>query len=194
MWQMIVDTSSQRLYIAFVFDGEVKYCIDEMGKNNHSDYLMQDIEDGIEKLNINIKDFDEFIVGIGPGRYTGLRIGLTVLKMFSWTLKKPLFTLSSLDILSSAYYKTDGNYKVMLRAKRGYSYTKVVSIKSGVRKVIEEEKFSSDEEFLEKYPTELLIDNSNAKIDIVRILSLKAEVTDIRGIEPNYLRTEQDVL
>lgn len=200
MLQMLLDTSSTILYIAFVRDKEVIYESINEGKNNHSDNLLKLIQEGLKKNNLEVKDFDKIVLGKGPGMYTGLRVSMTVAKMFSWTLNIPLYTISSIDLLISGYYKKNGIYAVMLKAKKDHSYTKVVRIKNGEITVLRKEEFMNNEEFFsslreEKIVYDYLIDNSNVKINTLEICKHDKKdeqelVTNIHALEPNYLRAD----
>ena len=139
-----------------------------------------------------IKDFNNIIIGVGPGAYTGLRVSMTVAKMFAWTLKIPLYTVSSLDLLTSGYYNQDGLYGVMLKAKKNYSYTKIFSIENGKYKQIEYEMFLLVTEFKNKiasYQNIKLIQNDNILINPLLLTKLHVnKVDNIHILEPNYLR------
>ena len=138
MLEMLLDTSSTILYIASVKDKKVIYESISEGKNNHSDNLLKNITEGLENNALNkkleIKDFDKIILGKGPGMYTGLRVSMTVAKMFAWTLNIPLFCVSSIDLLVSDYFNKDGIYAIMLKAKKDHSYTKVIRIKNNKKR------------------------------------------------------------
>lgn len=194
MKQIIIDSSSKILYIAFVDNNKIIYESCKQGVNNHSDNLIKKIKEGLDKTNLKIKDFDSFIIGNGPGRYTGLRVGLAVLKTFSWTLNKPLYTLSSIDILFSGYLNTPGKYGIMLRAKKEYSYTKVMEVTKDV--CLYKEEFKNDQEFILENQDCIILKNEDIKIDIIALLNLQNYhlVDKIHLISPNYLRKEKDVL
>lgn len=198
MLEMILDTSSTILYIAFVKDEKVIYESISEGKNNHSDNLLKNIEEGLSLNKLEVKDFDRIILGKGPGMYTGLRVSMTVAKMFAWTLKMPLYCISSIDLLISDYFNKDGIYPIMIKAKKDHSYTKIVKINNGNVEVLRQEEFMNNEEFLNvlknmnlKY--DFIIDNSSMKINtlnIVKSKELQELVTNIHALEPNYLRAD----
>lgn len=200
MLKMVMDTSTQILYISFVKDDKVIYESITQGKNNHSDNLLKNIEEGLKQNKLEVKDFDSFILGVGPGMYTGLRVAMTVAKMFCWSLNKPLYAVSSIDILTSGYFNKDGIYPVMLHAKKGYSYTKVFEIKNGKYNTIKKEMFLSQDEFLEEIKNikaECVIsnevENNNVKINILDLIKheeLFTKVENIHALEPNYLRED----
>lgn len=193
MRTMIIDTSTQLLIVSFVVDDKIIYEAKQMGSNNHSDHLLEYIKEGLKKANLEVKDFDRIIIGIGPGAYTGLRVSLTVAKMFSWTLNIPLYTISSLDLLTSEALSIDGIYAVMMKAKKGYIYGKVISVKNQELTIIEPETFMEKPTFealISKYDYKL-IDEEHIAYSALNVKdNLLTKVEDVTFLEPNYLRGE----
>ncbi len=50
---------------------------------------------------LELKEVDGISCGIGPGSYTALRVGLSIAKAISFTLKKPVMSLNAFDLLFS---------------------------------------------------------------------------------------------
>lgn len=188
MRALVLDTSTNLLYISFLENDKVIYEIQSMGLNNHSDHLLPLIEEGLSKCNLQIKDFDKIILGIGPGAYTGLRVSMSVAKMFSWTLNIPLYSISSLDLLSSGY-KEDGFYSISLKAKKGFIYHKAFQIINGVKTIITADSFVG-EDYIDKYSEQFkLIKNDNVLVDSLNIKEEEMQLVDnVHSLEPNYLR------
>ncbi len=192
MKTMFMDTSTQNLFVGFFEDNNIIYYYTQAGNNNHSDYLLTNIENGLKEHDLKVSDFDRIIVGIGPGAYTGLRVGLTVAKMFSWTLNIPLYTISSLDILFTGV-KNDGIYPVATKAKKDYVYSKVLEIKNGNYNVLKEEVFLEKTLFLEslkQYNVTKFIDENNFELNLLNLERFITKVEDVTFLEPNYLRGE----
>ncbi len=61
--------------------------------------LLFAVNSGLAVLKKTIGDIDTIAVGTGPGSFTGLRIGIAIAKSISWTLKKRIVGLSSLELL-----------------------------------------------------------------------------------------------
>ena len=188
---MVLDTSSSYLFINFIEDNKIIYTVMSEGKNNHSDNLLKDIKEGLDKLALEVKDFDAFVCGKGPGMYTGLRVSMTVAKTFAWTLNKPLYVVSSLDLLASDYLNKDGKYAIMMKAKKDYSYTKIFEVKDNKYNLLKQEEFLNNEDFLNICSNCEIIDNSKIKIDVMKLNDSMFEyVNNIHALEPNYLRSD----
>lgn len=188
MKTLVLDTSTNLLYICFIENNKRIYEVKSIGSNNHSDYLLKLIETGLKENNMEVKDFDQIILGKGPGAYTGLRVSMSVAKMFSWTLNIPLYTISSLDLLTSGY-KEEGLYLIKFKAKKGYIYHKAFEIKNTSKKIITNDTFVS-EDYINNYPNPtLIITNDLLNIDCLNIPKEELElVSNIHALEPNYLR------
>ncbi|GAB1401977.1 tRNA (adenosine(37)-N6)-threonylcarbamoyltransferase complex dimerization subunit type 1 TsaB [Elusimicrobiota bacterium] len=65
----------------------------------HSETLIPTIEKMLNELNWKIKDIDKFAVSSGPGSFTGIRVGMTVVKTLAQSLNKPVVCFDCLSIL-----------------------------------------------------------------------------------------------
>lgn len=97
---LAVDTSTNVATVAVVIDGilEGEY-ISNKGKT-HSQRLMPMIDELLKTLAIKSNDIDAFSAAVGPGSFTGLRIGVTTIKGFGFALNKPVIGINTLDAMA----------------------------------------------------------------------------------------------
>lgn len=69
-------------------------------KSTHSERLMTEIEHCLKQSGIKISDIDVFAVATGPGSFTGLRIGLSTVKGFSYATGKQIVSVPTLEALA----------------------------------------------------------------------------------------------
>jgi tRNA threonylcarbamoyladenosine biosynthesis protein TsaB len=97
---LAIDTSSKRLCVGLMNrKGKiVKYNINA-GKR-HTELLVPTIKKALARAKLSLKEIDYLAVGLGPGSFTGLRIGLATIKGFAAALEKPVVGLPTLDVLA----------------------------------------------------------------------------------------------
>lgn len=190
MRTLIIDTSTEYLYVSFVENEKEIFSFLEEGKNDHSEKLVKKIEEGLKKLSLEVKDFDNIIVGIGPGSYTGLRISLTVCKIFSWTLQIPLYTVSSLNVISSGYFNKAGKYAVTMKCKRNVLYVRNLESDGKCFTNESQEEVVSDEDFLSNLDkNNQVIGKEQYSFNGVNITKMNlTKINDVHSLTPNYMR------
>ena len=119
--RLVIDSATKYLYVALYEDNKCLGKYYESGNNDHSTKLMIEIERIFSISNTKVANLDEIIIGIGPGSYTGLRIGVVVAKMFGWNNDIPVRTISSLALMASSY---EGEEYILseIDARRGNSF------------------------------------------------------------------------
>ena len=96
-----LDTSSKRLCLGIM---NYKGKIVEYNVNSGircTELLLPTIKKALRQIKLSLNEVDYFAIGLGPGSFTGLRIGLATIKGFAQALGTPIIGLPSLDILAS---------------------------------------------------------------------------------------------
>lgn len=96
---LTLDTNSDILSACTTDNEKLLSEISIYNLKNHSINSINIIDCVLKNSNITINDVDGFILSKGPGSFTGLRIAFSIIKAFSFSLKKPMISLSSLDSL-----------------------------------------------------------------------------------------------
>lgn len=117
-----VDTSTQNACAAIMsHEGLIaEYTISN--KKTHSQNIMPMIEDMMQKSGLTMDMIDAFAVTVGPGSFTGLRIGMATVKTFSQVMKKPIVGVSTLEALAESHIMTDNLICPIIDARRGDVY------------------------------------------------------------------------
>jgi len=105
------DTSFRRgfLVAAEMADGQspshsvIHAQILEVDQRQHSEGLLLGISRALEELRWKLPELSAIAVGIGPGSFTGIRIGLTTARTLGQMLGIPILVISSLELLENAY-------------------------------------------------------------------------------------------
>ena len=121
---LYIDTSSSYLYSAIVEDDKLVASVSEEYGQSLSEIALPKIVEMFEKNNLSPKDVDKIIVVNGPGSFTGIRIGITISKVYAWSLNTPITTITSLEAMSLSM-KDNKIHVPMLNARRGYVYAAI---------------------------------------------------------------------
>ncbi|MBF0595366.1 MAG: tRNA (adenosine(37)-N6)-threonylcarbamoyltransferase complex dimerization subunit type 1 TsaB [Candidatus Omnitrophica bacterium] len=121
---LAVDTSTRHLSIA-VTDGDHLIAARNVPpKRDLSLSISFDIERALKKANLVLHDIDGFVIGLGPGSFTGLRVGMSMMKAFIMVTEKPVVGVSSLDAIAMNVRATHPvNVCVINDARRGLLYS-----------------------------------------------------------------------
>lgn len=79
------------------------------GKATHSTKLFSLIEESLAECGITVRDVELICAGIGPGSFTGIRIGLATARMLAQVLSVPLVGLKSTEIYAASLAKNPGD-------------------------------------------------------------------------------------
>ena len=100
MKYLYIDTSSSFLYAAILENDNIISKVCEDYGQSLSEIALPKIAAMFEENNINPKEIDKIIVVNGPGSFTGIRIGITIAKVYAWSLKIKITTISSLEAMA----------------------------------------------------------------------------------------------
>ncbi len=102
-----MSTATNNLSVALNDGAKVITEKNEFDQRNHSAHLDPLIAEILKENNLRLAEIDRFAVAIGPGSYTGLRIGVTTVKMFASILHKEVVGISTLQALATSCAEKD---------------------------------------------------------------------------------------
>ena len=95
-----IDTSSNVCGVSILEDTNLIGKLDAIAINSHSETLMPMISDALAKANLSIDDINLIVCDIGPGSFTGIRIGTATCKAFRDSKNIDLVGITSLECLA----------------------------------------------------------------------------------------------
>ena len=108
-------------------------------KTTHSERLMTVIDYVLMQSEVGLGDIDAFAVAIGPGSFTGLRIGLSTAKGLAYATGKPIVTVPTLEAFAWNFPYCLYPVCLMLDARKSEVYSAVFRWEDGgFRRVLEE--------------------------------------------------------
>lgn len=126
-----IDTSAKTSSVGIVEDGKV---VDEVFVNEgltHSETIMPMIDKLLKQNNISVDDIDAYAVNNGPGSFTGVRIGVAVVKGMAFKDDKDCYEVSTLDSIAYNCIYKDGKVVSCIDARRNQVFNAVYSVSKG---------------------------------------------------------------
>lgn len=163
-----VDSSSKTASVAINKDGETLIEIFLNTGLVHSKTLVPVIENTIKYSGIRMEDIDLFAVSSGPGSFTGIRIGMSVIKGMMFALDKSCVPISSLEVLAfNAVNICNGIICPCLDFRRGNLYNGIFkSDGENLIRLTEDRSISTDNllEELRKYSQKIYFVGDNEQL------------------------------
>jgi len=119
---LAVDTSTNRAAVALARDGSPPRVAPPEPDRRHGRGLIPAIAALLGAEGLTVRDLDAIAVGLGPGSYTGLRIGLTAAKCLAYAAARPLVGLDTLDAIARNAPAEASRVAVVVDAQRGDGY------------------------------------------------------------------------
>lgn len=125
-----IDTTTRFLCLGIYDNGRV-YEYNLEVATRLSSLLAVTIKRVLDSFGWRPQDIDYFACGLGPGSFTGMRVGIAAIKGLSWATKKLVIGIPSLDLLAKNAPDTDKQVVPIIDAKRNLIYCSVYKKKEG---------------------------------------------------------------
>ncbi|MCX5686572.1 MAG: tRNA (adenosine(37)-N6)-threonylcarbamoyltransferase complex dimerization subunit type 1 TsaB [Candidatus Omnitrophica bacterium] len=122
---LAIDTSSAYLSLAVMKDGRIAGRFHRKAAMKHSSILVPSIDKVLKKARLGIKDVDVFAISVGPGSFTGLRIGVTTVKGLAYSLAKKIVAVPTLDVIANNVKNFHGIICPVLDARKNKVYSSI---------------------------------------------------------------------
>lgn len=194
---LFIDTSGTDVSISIINDDKVLVNINETVPNSHSIYTVSFIDKALKVAKLSANDIDKILVVTGPGSFTGVRIGVTIAKVYAYLKKIEVIAVSSLKMLSLSL---EHDYCLALINAKNDNY--YLGLYNKDNEEVIKEQFNNEEmvlDIINKYNPTIVSDNDltinniiikKQKLDIKNICSYYKNKNSINThlIVPNYLK------
>lgn len=205
MRTLFIDSSRKSLSVALANDDKLIFISNIDSHSKHSNYLLSEIKNILTKSNISINDIDNYVVLIGPGSFTGIRVGVTVAKTLAWTLSKKIYTLNNLEalklhanndiVISVIPDKKDNSYVGIYSDSIVEDYINITSEKFNISNRSISIVTMGENEFAKTLYEKLNVNNNiDLKVindyDYIKLIkyALSKNAVNVHGVKPIYLK------
>ena len=198
MTYLYIDTSSPFLYAGIVEDDKLLSERKEELRENLSKDALYEISEMFNEANKFPDSVDKIIVVNGPGSFTGIRIGITIAKVYAWAKKLKITTCSSLLAMAlSSDNKT--NHVPVIDARNDFLYAAIYDENNNEilkpafiekSKLINELSKLDNYEIITNNTIEDLLDSQKYDPNILKIVEHLKDKEDIdpHAVNPEYLK------
>ena len=118
MIRFSVDTSFEHLGLCLTRNGVPLANYYSLCNRRNSKIIFEVIDDLLKNADIKLAEVDAYVVNRGPGSYTGVRIGMAVVKTFAQVHNKPVVAVNSLELLAGQIKYLKNEFPVLLNCTR----------------------------------------------------------------------------
>lgn len=148
-----IETATQVCSAAIAHDGKTIALKELMANNIHAGSLTVFIKEAMDSTGLQFDDLDAVAVSMGPGSYTGLRIGVSTAKGLCFALDKPLIAIPTLQMMAQGFMLQNPDYNglicAMIDARRMEVFTSIYdnelkTVDPVSAKIIDEQSFAQE--------------------------------------------------
>ncbi len=146
-----LETSTQHFALA-IANKDTLLCERYMTSSNAlEDAIITQINQLCDAAHFPFERLEGFAVGLGPGSFTSLRVGLATVKAFAHVTSKPIVGINSLDIIAHGTdFKGVDQVCVIVDARRGLVYSAIYTVKGALLERLGEYQLSPLQDVLDR--------------------------------------------
>lgn len=195
---LYIDTSSSYLYAGIVSDDKLLCEVKKEFGHSLSEEALPNIAKLFAEKKLTAKDIDKILVVNGPGSFTGIRIGITIAKVYAWSLNIPIATLSALEVMALSS-SSEMVHVPIINARRGYVFAAIYDQANKemlsprhikLEELLQELQKQKDYTFITNDEFEEIENIEKYNPDIEKVVNHFKNIEPINphGVNPNYLK------
>jgi tRNA threonylcarbamoyladenosine biosynthesis protein TsaB len=149
MMLLSIDTCDARGSIALLQDGVLVKMVLHDDPREYSLWLLPAVEALFRGESLAMADVDAYAVAVGPGSFTGVRVGLTTVKAWNEVYRKPIAPVSRLEAVASQHHGEHSVIAAFLDGSRAQVFGAVYEREGENLRLLGEESVTDPEKFVE---------------------------------------------
>lgn len=130
---MILSVETSTRYFSIYLREDKKFAgIDILFDITHSQGIVQSVDFLLKRVNADVNDIKELYAGVGPGSFTGIRVGLSFVNTLAQVLGIPVGGASTLDILAFDVNRCETPIVSMIRSRKGEVFAAFYNMKKRI--------------------------------------------------------------
>ncbi len=129
-----IETSGTVGGVALCQDNRVIIAGNLGAPSRHDKELVSSIKSILHTAGWTPHDIDLIAVDVGPGSYTGIRVGVTCAKTLAYALNKPVIDVPAFDAMAESYPMNSTPICPIMDARRGYVYACIYQLENAQKK------------------------------------------------------------
>lgn len=123
---LLIDTTTKDMIVAVVTDNEIIDASTLMAGTQHSEGLCLAVQKALQKSGLTFADLDAYACSVGPGSFTGIRIGISTVKGHAAACPKPFIAVNCLEAAARSP-ELGSKGKAIIDAGNGYYFADYVN-------------------------------------------------------------------
>lgn len=143
---LAIDTATEACSVALLSDDKVEE-IFEIIPRQHTERVLPMVDSVLQKAGVSLSQLDALAFNCGPGSFTGVRVGTSVVQGLAFSVDIPVIPVSSLSALAQLAYR-EGQHKQVLSsidARMNEMYWACYQENNGLMTLVNEERVSKVE-------------------------------------------------
>lgn len=178
-----LDTASPKLSVAILEDATPLFSFEEVMPRGQGEALLPIIQEGFKKINREMKELQLITTGVGPGSFTGVRVGLACARGFGLALNIPVHGVTSFE---AAAFNQHQKCMAVIDSKRGDFFVQEFSEKG---EPVSSAKIANIEDLKTKMPFAVVGDAAQTIHEVLGAKILKEECLAVQIAKKALSRT-----
>ena len=143
---LAIDTATEACSVALLIDDNVEE-IFEIIPRQHTERVLPMVDEVLKSSGVTLSQLDALAFNCGPGSFTGVRVGTSVVQGLAFSVDLPVIPVSSLAALAQLAYRQEQQENVLsvIDARMNEMYWGCYQLKNGIMTLLDEEKVSAVE-------------------------------------------------